>query len=104
MLWGFIESYWVFASRPSHCSVRRRKLAAAFGTPVALAYRMRRIKVTQTATGATRTASSGTDGGYVLPNLPIGPYMLEVTKDGFTSTYKPVSCCRSTPTRRSMSP
>ena len=41
------------------------------------------IKVTQTATGATRTVSSGTDGGYVLPNLPIGPYLFEVTKDGF---------------------
>ena len=41
------------------------------------------IKVTQTATGATRTVSSGTDGGYVLPNLPTGPYLFEVTKDGF---------------------
>ena len=41
------------------------------------------IKVTQTATGATRTVSSGTDGGYVLSNLPIGPYLFEVTKDGF---------------------
>ena len=44
------------------------------------------IKATQTATGATRTASSGTDGGYVLPNLPIGPYLLEVTKDGFNKS------------------
>src|ERR1700692_1813486 len=41
------------------------------------------IKVTQTANGAVRTASSGTDGGYVLPNLPVGPYLFEVTKDGF---------------------
>src|SRR4249919_1662407 len=41
------------------------------------------IRVTQTATGATRTASSQADGGYVLPNLPIGPYLFEVTKDGF---------------------
>ena len=42
------------------------------------------VKVTQTATGAVRTANSGTDGAYVLANLPIGPYLLEVTKDGFT--------------------
>jgi hypothetical protein len=41
------------------------------------------IKATQTATGATRTVTSGADGGYVLPNLPVGPYVLEVTKDGF---------------------
>src|SRR6266700_8033553 len=41
------------------------------------------VKETQTATGVVRTANSGTDGGYVIPNLPIGPYLLEVTKDGF---------------------
>src|SRR5258708_1944412 len=41
------------------------------------------IKATQTATGVVRTTASGADGGYVLPNLPIGPYLLEVTKEGF---------------------
>src|ERR1700730_3075333 len=42
------------------------------------------IKATQTATGVVRTTTSGTDGGYVLPNLPIGPYLVEVTKEGFS--------------------
>src|SRR5579864_6561706 len=42
------------------------------------------IKATQTATGVVRTTVSGADGGYVLPNLPIGPYLVEVTKEGFT--------------------
>ena len=41
------------------------------------------IKITQTATGAVRSGISGPDGAYVLPNLPIGPYTLEVSKDGF---------------------
>jgi len=41
------------------------------------------IKATQTDTGATRTTTSAADGGYVLPNLPLGPYSLEVTKEGF---------------------
>src|SRR5580704_8246298 len=41
------------------------------------------IKVTQTRTGLTRTTNSATDGSYVLTNLPIGPYLLEVTKEGF---------------------
>src|ERR1700677_4116014 len=41
------------------------------------------VKVTQTDTGAVRTAATGADGAYVLPNLPIGPYRLEVSKDGF---------------------
>jgi Carboxypeptidase regulatory-like domain/TonB dependent receptor len=42
------------------------------------------VKATQTATGIVRTAVSGADGGYVLPNLPIGPYLVEVTKEGFS--------------------
>ena len=41
------------------------------------------VKVTQTATGAVRTVTTDADGGYVLSNLPIGPYLLEVTKQGF---------------------
>src|SRR6266704_1682465 len=43
------------------------------------------IKATQTATGAVRPAVSGEDGRYVLPTLPLGPYVLEVTKAGFTT-------------------
>jgi hypothetical protein len=43
------------------------------------------ITVTQTATGATRTAVSDTDGAYTLTNLPIGPYRLEATLQGFRS-------------------
>src|SRR6266446_5444404 len=42
------------------------------------------VKVTQTDTGATRVANTGGDGGYVLSNLPIGPYRMEVSKPGFT--------------------
>src|SRR5579871_185274 len=42
------------------------------------------IKATQTATGVVRTATSAADGSYVLANLPIGPYLVEVSKDGFT--------------------
>lgn len=38
--------------------------------------------VKATATGVSRTAISGADDGYVLPNLPIGPCLVEVTKDG----------------------
>jgi hypothetical protein len=42
------------------------------------------VKLTQTGTGAVRTATSGTDGSYSFPELPVGPYQLEVTKEGFT--------------------
>ncbi|MEQ1945634.1 MAG: carboxypeptidase regulatory-like domain-containing protein [Bryobacteraceae bacterium] len=43
------------------------------------------VKATQTATGATRAVTTGADGGYILTNLPVGPYRLEVTKMGFTT-------------------
>jgi len=42
------------------------------------------VKATQTATGLVRTVTSGADGSFVLPNLPVGPYQLEVTKEGFS--------------------
>ena len=44
------------------------------------------VKATQTATGVVRTVTSGQDGGYVLTNLPLGPYQLEVSKEGFTKS------------------
>ncbi len=44
------------------------------------------VKVTQTDTGFTSSMLTNAQGNYVLPNLPVGPYRLEVTKDGF-STY-----------------
>jgi hypothetical protein len=41
------------------------------------------VKLTQTATGLVRTGESSADGSYVIPNLPIGPYLVEVSKMGF---------------------
>jgi hypothetical protein len=43
------------------------------------------IKATQIETGAVRVATSAGDGVYVIPELPVGPYRLEVTKPGFAS-------------------
>src|SRR5215467_2561861 len=44
------------------------------------------VTVTQTATGQARTVFSGANGGYVLPNLPIGPYEMQVSKEGFAKS------------------
>src|SRR6266571_817459 len=41
------------------------------------------VTVTQTETGATRMVVSSETGSYVLPNLPVGPYKLEVSLPGF---------------------
>jgi hypothetical protein len=43
------------------------------------------VKATQTGTGLSRTVTSDADGGFVLTNLPLGPYRLEVGKQGFTT-------------------
>ncbi len=44
------------------------------------------VQAKQTETGAIRTAVSDVNGTYVLANLQIGPYRIEVRKEGF-STY-----------------
>jgi hypothetical protein len=41
------------------------------------------VTVTQTATGAKRTAITNETGNYVLASLPLGPYILEAALPGF---------------------
>jgi len=41
------------------------------------------VTATQTATGFKRTAQTDEGGGYLLINLPLGPYRLDATKMGF---------------------
>ena len=41
------------------------------------------VKATQTDSGLIRTTVSTSNGDYALPNLPVGPYRLEVTNQGF---------------------
>ena len=43
------------------------------------------VTATQTDTGIVRTTVSSASGTYSLPSLPIGPYRLEVRKEGFTT-------------------
>ena len=41
------------------------------------------VTATQTETGFTRTVVTDGDGSYLMPNLPTGPYRLEVALQGF---------------------
>src|ERR1051326_6818463 len=43
------------------------------------------VRATQTDTQLNRATVSGADGAYVLPNLPVGPYTLEVSASGFAT-------------------
>ncbi len=47
------------------------------------------VRVTQTDTGQVRTAVTSGDGAYLIPNLPIGPYRMEVAKEGFSGFLEP---------------
>ena len=44
------------------------------------------VKATQTATGQVTNTASGSDGAYILLNLPIGPYKLEVAAPSFSTS------------------
>ena len=41
------------------------------------------VTVTQTDTGFSRTVVTEGSGAYIIPNLPLGPYRLEVSLSGF---------------------
>src|SRR6476620_1569026 len=41
------------------------------------------VTVTQTDNGFTRTVATDGTGAWVMPNLPTGPYRLEVSLPGF---------------------
>src|SRR5437762_13144612 len=43
------------------------------------------VTATQTATGLKRTTVADANGSYTLPNLPVGPYRLDVNLSGFKS-------------------
>jgi Carboxypeptidase regulatory-like domain len=43
------------------------------------------VKATHTETGISRTVATEADGSYVFANLPLGPYRLEVQKEGFAN-------------------
>jgi hypothetical protein len=66
-------------------SVATSQIAGTVQDSSGLAIQGATVRAVQTDTGLTRTAETGSDGGYILPNLPIGPYRLEVTKQGFNT-------------------
>ena len=55
------------------------KDASGLGVPGA------QVTVTQTETGVSRSTVSGASGAYSLPSLPIGPYRMDVKKEGFAT-------------------
>jgi len=44
------------------------------------------VKVRNTGTGLERTTTTGADGGYNIPELPVGSYTVVVTQSGFQTS------------------
>ncbi len=42
-----------------------------------------KVVLTKTDTGTSRTTATDSNGVYALPNVPVGPYSLTVTSEGF---------------------
>ncbi len=68
-------SLWAQATAQIHGTVQDSSGAAVAGAEV---------KATQTETQISRTVASEADGSFVVTNLPLGPYQLEVSKAGFS--------------------
>jgi hypothetical protein len=67
---------WGQASAQMHGTVQDSSGASIAGATV---------KVTQTETGVIRQTTSESDGAFIISNLPLGPYRVDATKDGFAS-------------------
>jgi carboxypeptidase family protein len=61
------------------------QLSGAVLDPSGAAVADAQVQITNTDTNAVRSAQSADDGAYSFPNLPIGPYKLDVSKQGFTT-------------------
>ena len=66
-------------------AVASAEIAGAVTDPSGAAVANAAVTATQTETNVVRSTVSGVNGSYVMPNLPIGPYTLEVTANGFTT-------------------
>jgi hypothetical protein len=71
----------VWAQSESINATIRGRITDPSGEPVAGTT----VLAVNSATGYARTVSTGDDGYYVVPTLPVGTYALTVTKDGFST-------------------
>jgi hypothetical protein len=79
-LWALNLS--VLAPR-SFAQVAVAQVAGVVADPSGGAIRGAQIRITKTDTQFSRTTTTGDQGLYVFPNLPVGPYELMVTVNGF---------------------
>jgi hypothetical protein len=77
---------WIGQAELSAQAVANATIHGTVTDPAGAAVPGAQVKATQTGTRQITATTSGSGGAYVLPNLPIGPYKLEVSAPSF-STY-----------------
>ncbi len=75
-------SFFLFSTVLSAQTISTSRIRGTIQDPSGGAVAGAEVKLTQSATGAVRTATSGADGDYTLTDLSVGTYQLEVTKAG----------------------
>jgi hypothetical protein len=73
---------------PTHVFAQAVAIAEVSGTvsdPTGAAVAGAQVKITEVDKQQARTTITDPQGHYTLPNLPVGPYRLEVQADGFKS-------------------
>ena len=63
----------------------RGRVTDQTGSPIADG----KVTVSNSSTGFTRSLTTGDDGYYVFPNLPLGTYVVEIEKSGFARERHP---------------
>lgn len=81
--WFFGLCIFIFSTVLSAQTISTSQIRGTVQDPSGGAVAGAEVRLIQAATGAERTATSGADGVYTLPDLSVGTYRLEITKSGF---------------------
>ncbi len=84
----FILTIWIGAPCALAQTAATGALSGVIADPTGAVIVNAQIKVTNEATGETRTVSSRADGAYVVPLLPPGAYRVEVASSGFKTSLR----------------
>jgi Carboxypeptidase regulatory-like domain len=84
-VWLVLASVLMFMPRISAQTVAVAQLSGTVADESGGALPGAAVTVTQTDTGMTRFVITGTNGGFVFTNLPVGPYKLSTKMNGFSS-------------------
>jgi hypothetical protein len=81
----FVASAAFFAGAPAHAQVVGATLSGTVRDATGAALSGATVTVKQLETGASRRLTTGADGRYAAPSVPVGNYTVTVAHDGFAA-------------------